>query len=27
LLPPLHIKLELMKNFVKAVDQTRPAFN
>jgi hypothetical protein len=26
LLPPLHIKLGPMKNFVKAADQTRPAF-
>jgi hypothetical protein len=26
LLPPLHITLGLMKNFVKAVDQTGPEF-
>ena len=26
LLPPLHIKLGLMKNFVKAMDQTGSAF-
>jgi hypothetical protein len=26
LLPPLHIKLGVMKNFVKALDQKRPAF-
>jgi hypothetical protein len=26
LLPPLHIKLGLMKNFVKAMDRTGPAF-
>jgi hypothetical protein len=26
LLPPLHIKLGLTKNFVKAMDQTGPAF-
>ena len=26
LLPPLHIKLSLMKNFVKAMDKTRLAF-
>jgi len=26
LLPPLHIKLGLMKNFVKALDKTEPAF-
>jgi hypothetical protein len=26
LLPPLHIKLGLMKNFVKAMDQTGPEF-
>jgi hypothetical protein len=24
--PPLHIKLSLMKNFVKAIDQNGPAF-
>jgi hypothetical protein len=27
LLPPLHIKLGLMTNFVKAMDRTGPAFN
>jgi hypothetical protein len=26
LLPPLHIKIGLMKNFIKAMDQTGPAF-
>ena len=26
LLPPLHIKLGLMKNFVKAIDRTGPTF-
>jgi hypothetical protein len=26
LLPPLHIKLGLMKNFIKAMDQAGPAF-
>ena len=26
LLPPLHIKLDLMKNFVKSMDKTKKAF-
>lgn len=26
ILPPLHIKLGLMKNFIKALDKTKPAF-
>lgn len=26
ILPPLHVKLRLLKNFVKALDKNEPAF-